>query len=86
MQKKQYVPMYGSKCNLPNSVILFTNHYLKNYGCKSTIVTKVPLSVDLVELHILNQCRNYTEVHAYKKDRNRSVCNNIGNGSILMVK
>ena len=59
--------MYGSKCNLPNSVMLFTNHYLKNYGYKSTVVTKVPLSVDLLELHILNQCRNYTEVHAYEK-------------------
>ena len=59
--------MYGSKCNLPNSVMLFTMHYLKNYWYKSNIVTKVPLSVDLVELHILNQCRNYMEVHAYKK-------------------
>ena len=68
MQKKPNVYMYGSKCNLPNSVMLFTKHYLKNYGYQSNIVTKVPLSVDLVELHILNQCRNYIlEVHAYKK-------------------
>ena len=59
--------MYGSQCNLPNSVMLFTNHYLKNSGYKSNIVAKVPLSVDLVELHILNQYRKYTEVRAYKK-------------------
>ena len=35
MQKKQCVPMYGSKCNIPNSVMLFTKHYLKNYWYKS---------------------------------------------------
>ena len=60
--------MYGSKCNLPNSVMWFTKHHLKNYGYKRNIVTKIPLSADLVVLHILIQCRNYnTEVHAYKK-------------------
>ena len=77
--------MYGSKCNLPNSV-MFTNHYFKNYWYKSNNVTKVPLSVDLVELHILNQCRNYTGVHAYKKIELDQCVINIGNGSILVVK
>ena len=36
--------------------------------------------VDLVELHFLNQCRNYVW------RINGSVCNNIGNGSILVPK
>ena len=46
--------------------MLFKSHYLENNGYKSNIVTKVSLSVDVVELHFLNQCSNYAEAHTYK--------------------
>ena len=32
-------------------------------GIKVTLVTKVSLSVDLMELHFLNQCKNHMQAH-----------------------
>ena len=45
--------------NVTFQIKLFKNHYLKNYGYKSNIVTKVSLS-------FVNQC--ITDVEAHEKN------------------